>query len=124
MAKILIADDSRFQVQMLSTWLKEQGFEVLTAADALQAWMSALRLVPDAIVLDINLPAGSGVQVLKRLRSSGKTQNIAVVVVSRNEDGDVRTVVEQLGAAAFLQKPVEEEELCSIINGVLAKPGP
>lgn len=119
MAKVLIADDSRFQVQMLSTWLKDRGFEVVTAADALQAWMSALRLIPDAIVLDINMPAGSGVQVLRRLRSSGKTQNIPVVVVSGNDDADVRTVVEQLGAAAYMQKPVEQQELCDILDRVL-----
>ena len=121
MAKVLIADDSRFHVQMLSSWLKDKGFDVLTAGDALQAWMSALRLLPDAIVLDINMPAGSGVQVLKRLRSSGKTQNIPVVVVSGNDDVDVRAVVEQLGAAAYLQKPVHQEELCSIIDRVLGK---
>ena len=124
MAKVLIADDSRFQVQMLSTWLKDRGFEIVTAADALQAWMSALRLLPDAIVLDINMPAGSGVQVLKRLRSSGKTKNIPVVVVSGNDDADVRAVVEELGAAAYLQKPVQQEELCSIIDRVLGKPVP
>jgi CheY-like chemotaxis protein len=119
MAKILIADDSRFQVNMLSTWLRDEGFEVLTAADALQAWTSALRLVPDAIVLDLNMPAGSGIQVLKRLRTSAKTQNIPVVVVSGNEDADVRSVVEQLGAAAFLQKPVTQQDLCGIVVRVL-----
>jgi DNA-binding response OmpR family regulator len=105
---------------MLSIWLKDRGFEIITAADALHAWMSALRLVPDAVVLDINMPAGSGVQVLKRLRISGKTQKIPVVVVSGNQDADVRAVVEQLGAAAYMQKAVEQEEFCSF-DRVLGK---
>lgn len=67
MSKILIADDSRFQVAMLTKALEENGFEVVCAVDALQAWMTALRAVPDAIVLDINMPGGSGIEVLRRL---------------------------------------------------------
>jgi CheY-like chemotaxis protein len=115
MAKVLIADDSRFQVRMFSTWLKELGFETVTAGDALQAWMTALRALPDLILLDINMPAGSGVQVLRKLQNSAKTQHIPVIVISANEDRDLHSVVEQLGAAAFLLKPVEEAELCSVI---------
>ncbi len=72
MAKILIADDSRFQVALLSKALEESGFEVLCALDALQAWMIALRSAPDAIVLDINMPGGSGIEVLRKLRISTK----------------------------------------------------
>jgi twitching motility two-component system response regulator PilH len=61
------------------------------------------------------MPAGSGVQVLRKLQNSAKTQHIPVIVISANEDRDLHSVVEQLGAAAFLLKPVEEAELCSVI---------
>jgi twitching motility two-component system response regulator PilH len=121
MAKILIADDSRFQVQMLAGWLKGRGFETITAADALQAWMTALRALPDAILLDINMPAGSGVQVLRRLRNSAKTQHIPVIIITGSDEPDTMKVVEKLGAAAFLHKPVEEKTLCDMIALVLPK---
>ncbi len=83
--------------------------------------MTALPTLPDAILLDINMPAGSGVQVLRRLRSSAKTQHIPVIVVSGNDDPDVGKVVEQLGAAAFLHEPVEQHLLCEILDRVIPK---
>jgi CheY-like chemotaxis protein len=76
MARILIADDSRFQVQLIAAYLEPRGFVVVSAGDALQTWMKALREKPEAIVLDINMPGGTGIEVLKRLRMSATTQHI------------------------------------------------
>jgi two-component system, OmpR family, response regulator len=89
MAKILIADDSRFQVQLLATALKQKGHEITVAQDTVQAGMLALRFLPDVMILDINMPGGSGVEVLKRLRRSTRTQDILVIVVSGNCDADI-----------------------------------
>jgi len=113
--KVLVVDDSRFQVQMLKMALEERGFEVLAALDTAQAGMFALHHIPQAIVLDINMPGGSGIDVLKRLKRSTKTQNIPVIVVSGNEDPDIKTVALQLGAKQFLVKPVDAEQLCAAI---------
>jgi PleD family two-component response regulator len=55
MSKILVADDSRFQVALLTQALQEKGFEVVAAQDPMQAGMLALRTAPDAIVLNINI---------------------------------------------------------------------
>jgi two-component system cell cycle response regulator len=107
MLKILVADDSRLQVALLRKALLEDGFEVVVAEDALQAGMLALRAAPDAIILDINMPGGSGIEVLKRLRRSTKTQHIPVLVVSGNNDLDIRQVAMELGVAEFLPKPVD-----------------
>jgi two-component system cell cycle response regulator len=82
MAKILIADDSRVHVQLLTGWLQDRGFAVVSALDAVQAWMMGIRSQPDVIILDINMPGGSGLDVLKRLKASTKTKHIPVLVVS------------------------------------------
>jgi CheY-like chemotaxis protein len=113
MPKILIADDSPVQIHLLASSLKSKGFEVLIAEDALQAGMLALRQAPDAIVLDINMPGGSGIEVLKRLRRSTKTREIPVIVVSGSCGPDVQEVAMQLGAVRCLSKPVDVDELCS-----------
>lgn len=120
MAKILIADDSRFQVGLLSKSLEESGFEVVSALDALQAWMIALRSAPDAIVLDINMPGGSGIEVLRRLRMSTKTQGIPVVVVSGSEEDSIEELAKRLGAAEFFPKPVDPSQLCSTLLRLLS----
>ena len=122
MAKILVADDSRFQVQLLSNYLTANGHHVTTALDALQASMAAIRELPDAIVLDINMPGGTGFEVLKRLRNSTKTCHIPVVIVSGNEIDPAN--MEKIGAAGFLHKPVNAEVLCETLNQVLSPTRP
>lgn len=120
MLRILVADDSRFQILLLSQALQKKGFEVLTAQDAMQTGMFALRTVPDAIVLDINMPGGTGIEVLKRLKRSTKTRNIPVVVVSGTNDASIRQVALDLGVADFLSKPVDLDQLCSTLSVLLS----
>jgi CheY-like chemotaxis protein len=120
MSKVLVADDSRFQVALLSTALRDKGFDVVVAEDALQAGIIAQRSAPDAIVLDINMPGGSGIEVLKRLRRSTKTQRIPVVIVSGSTDADVRQVAMELGVADFLPKPVDVDQLGKALADLLS----
>jgi len=126
--KVLIADDSRFQVQMLSMFLTEKGVEVVAAQDGLQASTLAMRASPDAIILDINMPGGSGIEVLRRIRLSAKSQHIPVVVVSGNVESATEQAAKTLGAAAFLHKPIDTDELwrvlCTLLFGATEKPAP
>jgi DNA-binding response OmpR family regulator len=120
MPRILIADDSRVQVHLFSAYLAAKGFTVAVAVDALQAWMSALRQPPDAIVLDINMPAGSGIDVLRKLGMSIKTQQIPVVIVSGADDPETERMARELGAAEFLHKPVDPGDLHAVLARLLA----
>lgn len=122
MAKILIADDSRVQVHLLTGWLQQRGFEVIDALDAVQAWMKGLRSQPDVIVLDINMPGGSGIDVLKRLKASVKTRQIPVLVVSGSAGTDIRELVKRLGAADLLEKPLDCEQFCAAVAGLVVRP--
>jgi DNA-binding response OmpR family regulator len=116
MAKILIADDSRFQRQLLASFFSPSEFEPVFAVDALQAWMAALRSAPQLILLDINMPGGTGIEVLKRLRMSTKTQHIPVIVVSSEGSAATELMARSLGAVDFLHKPVEQKQLCAAVN--------
>lgn len=119
MPRVLIADDSRFQRNMLASFLMRGKFEVVFAADALQAFAMALRSAPDLILLDINMPGGTGIEVLKRLRVSSRTQQIPVIVVSSEQDPATETMARELGAVDFLQKPVDEPILSNAVDRVL-----
>jgi CheY-like chemotaxis protein len=116
MPKILVADDSPVQIELLRTALEEKGFEVLVAKDALQAGIAARRRSPQAIVLDINLPGGSGIEVLKRLKSAEKTSHIPVVVVTGDEKPETRQSAMKMGAAEFFVKPVDLEKLTGLLT--------
>lgn len=120
-AKVLIADDSRVHVHLLTGWLRDLGLEVVAAFDAAQALMIGIRSQPDAIVLDINMPAGSGIDVLKRLKTSSKTMHIPVLVVSGNAGCETRDLVKRLGAADLLEKPLDCKQFSDIISGLVGQ---
>jgi CheY-like chemotaxis protein len=109
--KILIADDDTVLVTMLSAGLRTRGHTVVVARDAMQAVMFAIQSQPDAILLDINMPGGTGLNVLRRLKASSKTESIPVLVLSGSSDPALPDTVQQLGAAAFMSKPVDPAAL-------------
>jgi CheY-like chemotaxis protein len=120
MPKVLIADDSRFQVEVLTSWLSPKGFEVVTALDAFQTWTYALRTSPDIILLDISMPAGNGIDILRKLKASPKTQNIPVIVITGDHKPATEAEVRKLGAAEFLRKPLEQDQIYAAVGRALA----
>ncbi|HYU35270.1 MAG TPA: response regulator [Thermoanaerobaculia bacterium] len=104
--RVLIADDDPMFVELLSSRLEGDGFEVVVAYDNVQALNLAMRLRPDVILLDIKMPGGSGVDTLKRLKKSSLTHGIPVVVASAQTDPSLPQDLCALGAAGYLQKPV------------------
>ncbi|HEX8363026.1 MAG TPA: response regulator [Longimicrobium sp.] len=119
MMKILVADDDPLIVQLLRTGLRAQGWNVLVAADAMQVGMFAMSQSPDAILLDINMPGGTGVAALKRLKQSVKTSQIPVVVLSGTTDPQIPDTVRAMGAEAFLPKPVDLDEVIRLLCELL-----
>jgi len=74
--------------------------------------MQAKRTPPvDAIVLDINMPGGSGEDTLKKIKMSSHTSNIPVIILSGSIDSKGQERVRSLGAEAVLSKPLVPEEL-------------
>ena len=115
MPKILVADDSRLYVHLISGWLQDRGFEVVVASDAIQVFVMATRH-PDAVILDISMPGGSGIDVLKKLKLSAKTKHVPVLVVTGNAGSEMRSLVKRLGAADLLEKPLDCAQFCTILS--------
>lgn len=105
--KIVIADDDPEILGMLSKALWAAGFEPLLASDAMHVIVYAQQHKPAAILLDINMPAGSGMGALKLLKMSRKTKPIPVIVMSATADAAAPAQALEMGAAAFLAKPLD-----------------
>jgi DNA-binding response OmpR family regulator len=116
---ILVADDDKVHVHLLTNLLKKRGFGVTIAYDGLQAWSTALRIKPDAIILDIHMPAGTGFEVLRKLKTSTKTSQIPVIVVSGSVNPDEVVAIESLGADRFVRKPADFDQLFELLREVL-----
>lgn len=119
---ILVADDDQIICQLLSSSLKAHGFNVVVALDAMQTMMAIRRSQPAAVILDIMMPAGSGVEVLKRLRSFSGMTPTHVLAVSASPDPQLPDRVKELGAGAFLRKPLDPEEVYRVLCTLLGKP--
>jgi two-component system cell cycle response regulator len=118
---ILIADDDRGLVLLLSKHFIKRGFEVVGAYDAMQASITAMRQPIDAVILDVNMPAGTGYEVLKRMRSQPKSSLIPVIVLTGSIQPGEEQKAKAMGADAFLKKPVDLAQLDSLLEALLEK---
>jgi len=121
--KVLVADDDRAFVRLLSARLQAKGMDVTVAQDVVQATIAARRTRPDAVVLDISMPGGTGMDVLKRLRDSAQSALTPVIVVSGSSDPALPEQVMKLGADAFLPKPVDFDALLAALESAGSPPG-
>jgi putative two-component system response regulator len=123
--RILVADDDRVLSQLVSTIVREAGHVPIAAFDAMQALMFAMRPpVPALIILDINMPGGTGLEALRKLKLSARTAPIPVVVLSGSSEADMPQQVKVLGAAEFVAKPIDPEALTRVIQRVLREAEP
>ena len=108
---ILVAEDDKALSRMICTVLKEGGHICVPVYDAMQAFAHAMKQAPDLILLDINMPGGTGVGVLQKLKNSTKTSRIPVLVLSGSIDPDLPAQVVEMGAVRFLSKPIDPDVL-------------
>jgi CheY-like chemotaxis protein len=119
-ALVLVVDDDKVVSHLVASLLREKGHKVLTAFDAVQGFMQAKRTPPvDAIVLDINMPGGSGEDTLKKIKMSTHTSDIPIIVLSGSIDAAGQERVRSLGAAAVLSKPLVPDELFQALAAAL-----
>jgi DNA-binding response OmpR family regulator len=118
--RILVADDDRMLSQLICAIVREAGHTPIPAYDAMQTLMFAIRPpVPALIILDINMPGGTGLESLQKLKRSARTAEIPVVVVSGSDDAGMPAQVRALGALDYLPKPIDPELLLAAVHRVL-----
>jgi DNA-binding response OmpR family regulator len=117
--RVLIADDDRDLVRGLSVRLISRGFDVSAVHDGSSAVRAALKLSPDAIILDIRMPEMNGFQVLQTLGDAPNTANIPVIVLSANVAELAKSTALRLGATEFMTKPFGASNLMSVLESML-----
>lgn len=117
--QILIIEDHKSLRILLDNFLNK-NYNVKTVTNGYEA-LSYLDngILPDAIVLDINMPKLGGIDFLTNIRNSGFFQHIPVIIVSSEEDGKVIEKCLDLGINGYLKKPFNPSELQSKITTIL-----
>jgi CheY-like chemotaxis protein len=102
--KILVADDTHVIRTIIRQIGEEKGFSVLEAEDGKEALFVAEKFLPDLIVLDVNMPRVSGIEVLWTLRQNDRFAHTAIIMLSGDRDQDVVNAAILVGASDYLIK--------------------
>jgi DNA-binding response OmpR family regulator len=116
--RILVVDDEQVLVELLSTGLRYEGFEVEVAEDGHAALAAAARFRPHLVILDWMLPGLDGYAVCQRLRAEG---DVAIVMLTAKGGLDDRVAGLDAGADDYLVKPFKFKELLARVRAVLRR---
>ncbi len=116
LATILVVEDTPSEMELMSLYLREGGYTVITSVDAKAAIDLALLHQPNLIISDVVMPGMSGFELCRSLRKNPATANIPVVFcTSKNQDIDRLWGMKQ-GASAYITKPFTREDLLSAVQ--------
>ena len=118
MKRILIIEDDEKISKALVLRLQAAGYAINTAYDAVTGLSNAVKCPPDLILLDISLPAGSGLTLAERLHTLLVTPPPIIFLTASTQPG-LQEQASRLGAAAFFEKPYQPEQLMATIAAKL-----
>lgn len=119
-AKILVVEDNPELREDLTFELRDAGFNVIEAADGSQALHAFAEQHPDLVVCDIQLPDMDGLSLLESIRSTeDRPQPCPVIVASAFSGLDFRDQAVKLGIEQFLIKPIDYDQIISLIRSSL-----
>ena len=115
---ILIVDDEPALIEILRAYLDDEGFAVIEAGDGQTGLDMALQNHPDIVLLDLNLPRLSGIEVFRRIRAAS---NVPVIMVTSRIAEVDRVVGLELGADDYISKPFSPREVVARVKAVLRR---
>lgn len=119
--RILVVEDDLDISNMLRIYFDSQGYEVLVAARGGEALDLCRRKLPEAVVLDINLPDIDGYEVCKQLRNNLRTSHIPIIFLTQKDERSDRITGLELGADDYITKPFDIEELKLRVQNALRR---
>lgn len=117
---ILIVDDTPDNIRFLSMMLLEQGYNVRKAINGKMALTAVKTVIPDLILLDINMPEMSGYEVCQKLKADDRTRSIPVIFLSALDDISDKVKAFQVGGSDYISKPFQFEEVLARVENQLA----
>lgn len=117
--KILIADRSNFFLELVKTFLKKTGCQIISTCNGKDALKVVDELCPQLIIMDLNLPASGGDNYCKRIKAKEDTKNIPIImIVAEGNSGDIEKSL-AAGCDDYVTKPVNRVELLKKIKKLI-----
>src|SRR5262245_8939853 len=122
--RVLLVDDYPDAREMYSEYLQFSGFDVVEAANGIEALQSALDRTPDIILMDLSLPVMDGWEATRRLKADDRTSAIPVVALTGHALAGISEGAKRAGCDAFVTKPCLPEDLVKELRKVLDESAP
>ena len=120
---ILVVDDSADNVAMISLDLQQQGYRVVTASNGEDAVTVATTMIPNLILMDINLPTLDGLGATRRIRENDSLRDIPVVAITAFGTEGFQRAAYDAGASGYLIKPLDLDRMHQLIARLLSPSG-
>lgn len=117
--KILVIDDSKINVRILSDILESENYDVYSLYDATKVMETVLLIQPDAILLDIIMPQMDGIEVCSVLQQRDETKNIPVIMVTAVTDSAILRKAFDIGAFDYIKKPFDYIEVIARLKSAI-----
>jgi len=119
--KILVVDDSKTALFMVTTILKREPYELITAHDGQQAVETAVAERPDLILMDVVMPRKTGFEACRELKQREDTKSIPVILVTTRGEGENVEIGFESGCNDYVTKPVNAQELLAKVRDHIAR---
>ncbi len=116
MKNIVIIEDDRDYLEVLTELLKTEGYEVYGAETGFDVIERMVDKKPDLVITDLKLPHISGEQVMQVFKDKDVIEGVPVLVISSMDEDDIKEASEKIGAKAYIQKPVDKNELVELVK--------
>ncbi len=121
MKSILVIDDDPITLKILCSTIEKHGFSTIRATNGNDALMYLKKHEIHAVILDLNLPDISGLDILKQIRIHPALNSIATIIVTENDDKLEAILGLEMGADDYITKPFHQRELIARLNTVLRR---
>jgi two-component system, cell cycle response regulator DivK len=117
---VLVVEDAEDEYELLSDILADADLEVVGAENGIDAVDTAVKLLPDLILMDLSLPLMGGCEATRLLKSDERTRDIPIIVLTAHHN--YAEIARQAGCDAFLTKPCPPERLLEEVSRILGRP--
>lgn len=116
---VLVVEDTPSEMELMSHYLRQSGWQVISAISAQEALEKAAQQHPDVIVTDVVMPGMSGFELCRRLKNQPQTEHVPIIIcTSKNQEIDRLWGMKQ-GADAYLTKPYSQEQITNAVISVM-----
>lgn len=118
MGTILVVEDTRSEMELMSHYLRESGYAVISADSAKEALTKAIEQKPDLIVTDVVMPGMSGFELCRSLKKHPVTAGVPIIICTSKDQEIDRLWGMKQGADAYVTKPFTREQLVRAVKAI------